>query len=91
MTLVAAISSLMIVLGVCAVTTLTGQVVKRIKSVTIEGETAKYLRLNNLALEGRPQDLAFTTHVCRGNYNSTWAASGGYEPVAPILIRQRKM
>ena len=41
------------------------------KSVTIEGETAKYLRVNNLALEGRPQDLAFTTHVCRGNYNST--------------------
>ena len=38
------------------------------KSVTIEGETAKYLRLNNLALEGRPHDLAFTTHVCRGNY-----------------------
>ena len=61
------------------------------KSVTIEGETAKYLRLNNLALEGRPHDLAFTTHVCRGNYNSTWAASGGYEPVAPILFAKENV
>lgn len=61
------------------------------KSVTIEGETAKYLRVNNLALEGRPQDLAFTTHVCRGNYNSTWAASGGYEPVAPILFAKENV
>ena len=61
------------------------------KSVTIEGETAKYLRINNLALEGRPHDLAFTTHVCRGNYNSTWAASGGYEPVAPILFAKENV
>ena len=61
------------------------------KSVTIEGETAKYLRLNNLALEGRPHDLAFTTHVCRGNYNSTWAASGGYEPIAPILFAKENV
>ena len=38
-----------------------------------------------------PQDLAFTTHVCRGNYNSTWAASGGYEPVAPILFAKENV
>ena len=46
----------------------------------------KYLRLNNLALEGRPSDLVITTHVCRGNYHSTWASSGGYEPIAEILF-----
>ena len=56
------------------------------KSVTIEGETAKYLRLNNLALEGRPHDLAFTTHVCRGNFHSTYANVGPYDPVAPYLF-----
>ena len=27
-----------------------------------------------------------TTHVCRGNYHSTWASSGGYEPIAEILF-----
>lgn len=46
----------------------------------------KSLRLNNLALEGRPKDLVITTHVCRGNYHSTWASSGGYEPIAEILF-----
>ena len=38
------------------------------------------------ALEGKPADLVVTTHVCRGNYHSTWASSGGYAPVAPILF-----
>ena len=46
----------------------------------------KSLRLNNLALEGKPADLVITTHVCRGNYHSTWASSGGYEPIAEILF-----
>ena len=46
----------------------------------------QYLRLNNLALEGKPEDLVLTTHVCRGNYHSTWASSGGYEPIAEYLF-----
>lgn len=47
------------------------------------------LRINNGALEGAPEDLVLTTHVCRGNYRSTWAASGGYAPVAePLLGRE---
>lgn len=55
-------------------------------------ETAeKFLRLNNLALEGRPEDLVLTTHVCRGNYHSTWAASGGYEAIAEILFRHENV
>ncbi len=45
-----------------------------------------YLRLNNDALAGLPADLTVTTHVCRGNYHSTWATSGGYEPVAETLL-----
>lgn len=55
-------------------------------------ETAeKFLYLNNLALEGRPDDLVVTTHICRGNYHSTWASSGGYEPIAEILFGQENV
>ena len=42
--------------------------------------------LNNAAIEGAPADLAITTHVCRGNYHSTYAFEGGYDPVAPYLF-----
>lgn len=45
-----------------------------------------YAKVNNLAIEEHPEDLVITMHVCRGNYNSTWAGSGGYEPVAEILF-----
>ena len=38
----------------------------------LEDEAEKYLQLNNAALEGKPADLVVTTHVCRGNYHSTW-------------------
>lgn len=55
-------------------------------SVSWEEEAAKYLRINQLALEGKPADLTVATHVCRGNYHSTWAASGGYAPIAPFLF-----
>ena len=42
--------------------------------------------INNAALEGKPADLVVNTHVCRGNYHSTYAFEGGYEPVAPYLF-----
>jgi methionine synthase II (cobalamin-independent) len=45
-----------------------------------------YLKLNNDAIANLPDDLTVTTHVCRGNYHSTWATSGGYEPVAKTLF-----
>ena len=54
--------------------------------IKLEDQANEYLRLNNLALEGRPADLVLTTHVCRGNYHSTWASRGGYAPIAPILF-----
>ena len=38
------------------------------------------------AIKGRPADLIVTTHVCRGNFRSTWISEGGYEPVAEILL-----
>lgn len=52
-------------------------------------DTAKqFLELNNLAIKGHPSDLVITTHVCRGNYHSTWASSGGYDPVAEVLFKE---
>jgi len=43
-----------------------------------------YARVTNQALEGKPADMAITTHVCRGNFRSTWISEGGYEPVAEV-------
>ena len=40
----------------------------------------------NKAIEGLPNDLILTTHICRGNYKSTWAISGGYEALSLIHI-----
>src|SRR5438067_6023700 len=40
----------------------------------------------NTALEAKPGDMTITTHVCRGNFRSTWIASGGYEPVAETML-----
>ncbi len=46
----------------------------------------RYARLMSLALEGKPADMAITMHSCRGNFRSTFIASGGYEFVAEQLL-----
>ncbi|MBN9015721.1 MAG: cobalamin-independent methionine synthase II family protein [Rhizobiales bacterium] len=45
-----------------------------------------YARVINYAIAERPADMTITTHVCRGNFRSTWISSGGYEPVAETLL-----
>src|ERR1700730_12893664 len=40
----------------------------------------------NAAMSDIPSDMAITMHLCRGNFRSTFVASGGYEPVAEILF-----
>jgi 5-methyltetrahydropteroyltriglutamate--homocysteine methyltransferase len=47
-----------------------------------------YIRNLNAALAGRPAGLNVTTHLCRGNYRSSWAAEGGYDFVAEALFQQ---
>ena len=54
--------------------------------VDIQKVSEQLVAVNNAALEGKPADLAITTHVCRGNYHSTYAFEGGYDPVAPYLF-----
>jgi len=46
----------------------------------------RYARLTNAALAGKPADMAITMHSCRGNFRSTFIASGGYEFVAEQLL-----
>lgn len=45
-----------------------------------------YAALVRDSLRDKPDDMVITTHVCRGNFRSTWIASGGYEPVAEQLL-----
>ena len=51
-------------------------------------EHERTIRLINSALEGRPDTLSVTTHMCRGNYRSSWVAEGGYDFVAEALFGQ---
>ena len=46
----------------------------------------RYIRQINAALAGRPPGMAVTTHLCRGNFRSSWAAEGGYDFVAEALF-----
>lgn len=46
-----------------------------------------YANLLNAALAAKPKDMVVTIHLCRGNFQSTFVASGGYEPVAATLFR----
>jgi 5-methyltetrahydropteroyltriglutamate--homocysteine methyltransferase len=53
-----------------------------------EHQHERYIENINFALAGRPADLAVTTHMCRGNNQSMWAAEGGYEFVADALFNR---
>jgi 5-methyltetrahydropteroyltriglutamate--homocysteine methyltransferase len=47
-----------------------------------------YIRHINEALSERPDGMAVTTHMCRGNFRSSWVAEGGYDFVAEALFNQ---
>jgi 5-methyltetrahydropteroyltriglutamate--homocysteine methyltransferase len=48
----------------------------------------RYIALTNGAVRDRPAGMAITTHLCRGNYRSSWVASGGYDYVAEALFSE---
>jgi 5-methyltetrahydropteroyltriglutamate--homocysteine methyltransferase len=59
--------------------------------IAARGDDAEHLHLRyikqvNDALAGRPPGLAVTTHLCRGNFRSSWVAAGGYDFVAEALF-----
>jgi len=45
-----------------------------------------YIKQLNEVLAGRPEGMTVTTHLCRGNFASSWAAEGGYDFVAEALF-----
>ncbi|HYK81235.1 MAG TPA: 5-methyltetrahydropteroyltriglutamate--homocysteine S-methyltransferase [Micropepsaceae bacterium] len=56
------------------------------RGTEVENLPQAYARMINRVLEAKPKDMVITTHICRGNFRSTWITSGGYEPVAEILF-----
>jgi 5-methyltetrahydropteroyltriglutamate--homocysteine methyltransferase len=58
----------------------------RERGTDTDGLAEAYAALINASLAGRPADMTITTHVCRGNFRSTWISSGGYEPIAEQLL-----
>ena len=51
----------------------------------------EFLDINNAVIDNQPSDLTITTHVCRGNFHSTYAASGGYDDVASFLFEKENV
>jgi 5-methyltetrahydropteroyltriglutamate--homocysteine methyltransferase len=47
-----------------------------------------YAEKINAVLEGVPDDVTITLHQCRGNREGSWAAEGGYDPVAEVLFNR---
>jgi 5-methyltetrahydropteroyltriglutamate--homocysteine methyltransferase len=58
----------------------------RERGLDIDHLQDSYTKCINKALEAKPADMTITTHVCRGNFRSTFISSGGYEPVAESLL-----
>jgi 5-methyltetrahydropteroyltriglutamate--homocysteine methyltransferase len=61
--------------------------------ITGRGEDAEHLHLRyirqiNAAVRDRPAAMAVTAHLCRGNFRSSWVASGGYDFVAEALFSE---
>ena len=53
-----------------------------------EHQHEHYIRNLNAALADRPDGLTVTTHMCRGNFQSSWVAEGSYEFVAEVLFNE---
>ena len=60
------------------------------KEGTVEVQK-KYKDVNNRVIDAAPDDLVVTTHVCRGNYHSTYISSGPYDAVADVLLGEENV
>ena len=47
--------------------------------------------MNNLALEGKPEDMVITSHICRGNYHSTFFTSNRMIPAADYVFAKENV
>ena len=66
---------------------------QRYKSLGLELKQVKeeLLKVNNLAIEGKPADMKINTHICRGNYHSTYFTSGPYDGVAGYVFAKENV
>lgn len=66
---------------------------QRYKSLgqSLDDVKAELLKVNNLALEGKPDDMVITSHICRGNYHSTFFTSGPYDSVADFVFAKENV
>jgi 5-methyltetrahydropteroyltriglutamate--homocysteine methyltransferase len=53
-----------------------------------EHQHLRYIKQINDAIKDRPEGMSITTHSCRGNFQSFWAAEGGYDFVAEALFSE---
>ena len=53
-----------------------------------DATTRQYAKLINESFASAPADMVRTMHLCRGNFRSSWAAEGGYEPIAEIMLNE---
>jgi Methionine synthase II (cobalamin-independent) len=74
--------------GVCVAK---GSVERYGKNADLNTIMEQLLQVNNLAIEGKPEDLVINTHVCRGNYHSTFFSSGAYDSVAEFLFSRENV
>ena len=61
------------------------------KGERLEAYKKLVLALNNRVVEQAPADLVINTHVCRGNYHSTFFSSGAYDGVADLLFGEEQV
>jgi 5-methyltetrahydropteroyltriglutamate--homocysteine methyltransferase len=52
---------------------------------------ALYAELINECIKDRPANMSVCTHLCRGNFRSSWVAEGRYDPVAEVLFNALKV
>lgn len=63
----------------------------KLLGIDLEEVKAQLLEVNNLALEGKPEDMVITSHICRGNYHSTFFSSGPYDSVADYVFARENV
>ena len=64
------------------------QAQKRAEGLDPEWLISQYAQMMQAAIADRPDDMVIAMHLCRGNFQSTWVAAGGYDPAADAIFNQ---
>lgn len=63
----------------------------KLLGIDLNDVKTKLLKVNNLGIEGKPADLRINSHICRGNYHSTYFTSGPYDGVADYVFAKENV